>query len=377
MEKQINSLTSLRGIAALIVVVHHFTYFFLPKTGEVLSRYSGFFQNGYLCVDFFFILSGFIMTHVYRKYFEAGVSSDNYRLYLGSRFARIYPLHLFVTILFVGLEFTKMLVLHIPAFVGEFNLTALFANIFLLQAFDLTCPPLFDCNTYWNQPAWSISVEFFIYCIFPLLLFRFARLDRKFYPIVYVCTLILLLLLAQFSRGSLDLVGIQSLIKCGLECILGIITYRVYDRGKYQQYVNINLLSIISMGSIFFIMHASGSHLRSLHDVLILPAFSALILSTSLPNYGWGSRLLNSSFLLYLGTISYSIYMVHWLLNKILDVVWFYEFNVFFSKIVGGWAAWTTLGIYISLTIMVASLTYRFVEIPMRKLLKPKILAGA
>lgn len=68
MYKHINSLTFLRGIAALIVV-HHFSYYALPKTGSILSAYSDFFRNGYLWVDFFFILSGFIMTHVYMEKF--------------------------------------------------------------------------------------------------------------------------------------------------------------------------------------------------------------------------------------------------------------------------------------------------------------------
>lgn len=95
MYKHINSLTSLRGIAALIVVVHHFYYYALPKTGSTLSAYSDFFRNGYFGVDFFFILSGIIMTHVYIGNFLLRVNFFNYRSYLLSRFARIYPIYLF------------------------------------------------------------------------------------------------------------------------------------------------------------------------------------------------------------------------------------------------------------------------------------------
>jgi peptidoglycan/LPS O-acetylase OafA/YrhL len=68
MNKQIGALTSLRGIAALIIVVFHFSYYILPPAGVVLSSSSNFFRNGYLAVDLFFILSGFIMTHVYRSF---------------------------------------------------------------------------------------------------------------------------------------------------------------------------------------------------------------------------------------------------------------------------------------------------------------------
>ncbi|MEH2273518.1 MAG: acyltransferase [Nostoc sp.] len=219
MYNQINSLTSLRGIAAL-VVVHHFSYYTLPKTGSTLSVYSDFFQNGYLWVDFFFILSGFIMTHVYIGDFSLRVNSSNYHSYLFSRFARIYLLHIFVLFLFFGLEIVKLFLINNSAFTGKFNLTALFANIFILQAFDLSCPPLLWCNTYWNEPAWSISVEFVIYCIFPfLLLFLLKNSERNDF-IIYIFTLFSILLLIAFTRGNLDsIIGIPSIARCAKVCI--------------------------------------------------------------------------------------------------------------------------------------------------------------
>ena len=65
MNKQIGALTSLRGVAATVVVILHFAYSTLPEAGVILSRHTRFFRDGYLFVDLFFILSGFIMTHVY------------------------------------------------------------------------------------------------------------------------------------------------------------------------------------------------------------------------------------------------------------------------------------------------------------------------
>ena len=156
MDNQIRSLTSLRGIAALIIVVHHFSYYALPQLGVMLSVYSYFFQNGYLAVDLFFILSGFIMTHVYLDRFSAGVSKSTYWQYLRARFARIYPLHLFTLLVLVGVQSIQLYLANPHAFTGKFNILALFANVLMLQAFALNCPPLFWCDTFWNEPNGNI-----------------------------------------------------------------------------------------------------------------------------------------------------------------------------------------------------------------------------
>lgn len=376
MYKHINSLTSLRGIAAFIVVVHHFSYYALPKTGSTLSAYSDFFRNGYLWVDFFFILSGFIMTHVYIGDFLLRVNFSSYRSYLFSRFARIYPLHIFILSLFLGLEIIKTFLTTNSTFTGKFNLTALFANIFLLQAFDLNCPPFFWCNTYWNEPAWSISVEFVIYCIFPFLLFFLLNNSEKNDLIIYIFSLFSILLLIIFTRGNLDsIIGIPSIARCGLECVLGIITYKVYRRDNYKKYFNLNLLAIIAITWIIIIMNYYWHHLRSLHDWLILPAFSLLILAVSVTNNGVISKTLNSRLMLYLGTISYSIYMVHWFFQELLKIFWIYKFHHVFGKSFTEYEALTSLGVFLMMSILAASLTYRFVEVPMRNYLKSTIFA--
>ncbi|MHC5733448.1 acyltransferase family protein [Nostoc sp.] len=376
MYKHIKPLTSLRGIAALFVVVHHFSYYTLPKTGSILSAYSDFFKNGYLWVDFFFILSGFIMTHVYVGDFSLKVNSSNYRSYLLSRFARIYPLHIFVLSLFIGLEIIKIFLLHTSAFTGKFNLTALFANVFLLQAFDLNCPPLFWCDTYWNEPAWSISIEFVIYCIFPFLLVFLLRNSPKKDLIIYSFTLFSILLLIAFTRGNLDsIIGIPSIARCGLECGLGIITYKIYYRGNYKKYFNLNLLAIIAITWIILIMNYYWSYWRSLHDWLVLPAFCLLILALSVNNDGVVSKFLSSRLMLYLGTISYSIYMIHWFLQELLKIFWIYEFNKAFGKGFTEYETLTSLGAFLMIVLLTASLTYRFVEVPARNYLKATIFA--
>jgi peptidoglycan/LPS O-acetylase OafA/YrhL len=371
MDKQIGALTSLRGIAALIVAVHHFAYYTLPQTGKFLSSYSHFFKNGYLCVDFFFVLSGFIMAYMYANDFYGQVDKSDYWKYLRARFARIYPLHLFTLLVLVGLELIKMIAGDSSAFTDKFNLTALAANIFLLQAFDLNCPPLFWCGTYWNEPAWSISVEFVIYTLFPFILYSILRLKPRGDLIFCICTLLAMFLLIKFTRGNLDsIIGLPSIARCSLESTFGIITYKVHQRITYRNTVMPTAITAIAMLWILSVMHSWTDKYRGIHDWSILPACSILILAVSNQSHRASAKILNSKILIYFGTISYSIYMVHWCLLELLKRFWLSRLDPTFGR--GLSVAQCSIGLMIFLltTISAASITHRFIESPMRTYLK-------
>ena len=373
MNKQIGALTSLRGIAATVVVILHFAYSTLPEAGVILSRHTRFFRDGYLFVDLFFILSGFIMTHVYLESFLMGVNKANYWTYLRARFARIYPLHLFTLGILVGLELLKSFLPNFQAFTGNFNLTALVANVLMLQAFDFNCLPLLWCKSTWNEPAWSISVEFLIYCIFPFILFALLKTKPKTDWIIYLVTLVLLLVLIRFTRGTLEsIIGIPSIARCGLECVIGIITYKAYQWTNHQSNFNFKLLQIGSTVLVIGLMH-KWIRSRVFFDWITLPAFSLLIFSLASTTNGFISKILNSSPLLYLGTISYSIYMVHWCLIQFIETFWLYKFQVPFGTDFDRASCLLALGLFTPISLIAAAGTYHFVEVPMRHLLKPKL----
>jgi peptidoglycan/LPS O-acetylase OafA/YrhL len=372
MNKQIGSLTALRGIAATVVVILHFAYSTLPEAGVIISRSTRFFRDGYLFVDLFFMLSGFIMTHVYLDRFQAGVTKANYWSYLRARFARVYPLHLFTLAMLFGLELFKLSLPNVQAFTGEFNLTALIANVFMLQAFDFNCPPLLWCKSTWNEPAWSISVEFLIYCIFPFLLFALLKTKPKTDWIVYVITLILLFVLIKFTRGTLEsIIGIPSIARCGLECLLGILIYKAYRWGQHQKNLNFNWLSIVAVMLTTGLMHKWLGR-RLIIDWLTLPAFSLLILALASAKDGLIAKALTSTPIVYLGTISYSIYMVHWCLIEFLQTFWLYKFHVEFGSDFNPSQCLLALVIFTPISLFAAALTYHLIEVPTRNFLKPK-----
>jgi peptidoglycan/LPS O-acetylase OafA/YrhL len=96
---ELPALTPLRGVAALWVVLYHYTFQRLPSLNS--EAYTHLVQKGYLAVDMFFLLSGFVLTHVYHDAFNVR-DRRNYWKFISARIARLYPLHLFVLLIFVA-----------------------------------------------------------------------------------------------------------------------------------------------------------------------------------------------------------------------------------------------------------------------------------
>src|SRR6476620_7134891 len=98
----ISNLTPLRGFAALMVVIYHFE--------EVIGRFvnasdSMFIRKSYLMVDLFFVMSGFIIFHVYNNDFKKSIDRYSFSKFLVSIFSRIYPLHFFMLLICVLIIF--------------------------------------------------------------------------------------------------------------------------------------------------------------------------------------------------------------------------------------------------------------------------------
>jgi peptidoglycan/LPS O-acetylase OafA/YrhL len=130
-------LTSFRGIAALWVVLYHYVVVYFSQLNP--SQYTHFVEKGYLAVDLFFMLSGFVLTHVYRRAFSEGIAK-HYKHFLLSRIARLYPLHIMVLLLFVATAVTSRLLecavtgkYETIPIQGPRSLAAFLANLFMLQ----------------------------------------------------------------------------------------------------------------------------------------------------------------------------------------------------------------------------------------------------
>jgi peptidoglycan/LPS O-acetylase OafA/YrhL len=163
------ALDAWRGVCACLVTIVH-----IPVAHAWMGARP--FQNMQLFVDFFFVLSGFVICHAYgtRLGTQASVSGFVIR-----RFGRVWPLHVVVLGCFVVLELAKAvagifiaLPLDGTPFAAPRSLPQLVSNIALTQAFN------FHGMTSWNGPAWSIGVEFYTYLVFAALVAMVGRRSR-------------------------------------------------------------------------------------------------------------------------------------------------------------------------------------------------------
>ena len=156
---ELRSLTSLRGLAAMAVVLQHFS-----ATAQEYCRVTipSLIPHGYVAVDLFFVLSGFIMSYTYYADFrEQGIRA--FGPFLVKRVARIVPLNMVILLLILvaGAICTRLLGRNV--IFSSNNLLFDFAtNLFMLQGAGI--------GTNLNGPSWSISVEFMAYFLFPVFL---------------------------------------------------------------------------------------------------------------------------------------------------------------------------------------------------------------
>jgi len=151
--EHLKPLTSLRFIAAMWVVLFHWW----PKAD--FGPMPAFVEKGYLGVELFFILSGFILCHVYLD--QAGEGRFRYGGFLWNRLARVFPLHLFTTV-GVGLLAGAALLAGLAVDGNVLHWESLPANLLMVHAWGVTD------TAGWNHPSWSISAEWFAYLTFPI-----------------------------------------------------------------------------------------------------------------------------------------------------------------------------------------------------------------
>ena len=156
-------LDAYRYIAALGVTLYHFERHFQPYMAhptDVLERMN-------LCVDFFFVLSGFVLMHTYGG--RIG-SLAAFGAFIRKRLARVYPLHFVMTLVFIVAALAVMRLGIAVRNPSTLNLAAAPAHLLLVHAWGFDLPPAL------NFPSWSISAEFFVYLCFPLFAFLVLRL---------------------------------------------------------------------------------------------------------------------------------------------------------------------------------------------------------
>lgn len=343
---QLDALTGARGIAAWYVVFYHVRDAFGPEIPEALIA---FLSKGYLAVDLFFILSGFVMWLNYGAKFER----DGLRAapdFLRRRFARIYPLHF--VILLAMLVFVMALAATDRSDAARYPLHELPLHFLLIQNWGLTS------QLSWNDPAWSISTEFAAYLALPIgaaALVRFRRFMWVNFLLIGGLCLILWQLFALQGQARLgDDISGNGLFRCIIEFSIGVLVCEIWQSGNRWSDAGVAAIGLA----------ASGLWLTSTApEVATVPAlFAASVYGLARSSNHVGNPL-SSRPLIRIGDISYSTYLVHFFLWIV--------FKLLFVSDVSNVALPVMVGFFV-LTYAASELLYRFVENPGRKWVQSK-----
>ena len=313
----------------------------------------------YLFVDFFFILSGFIISYVYAYKFDSGFKLSIYKKFLILRFGRLYPLHLFWLVILLGIIISASLLFRKNYFEDmSFTVPTLISHLFLAQGLGL-----FN-HLSWNYPSWSISSEFFCYIFFPALLL----LARRKQPFLWLFLLLLVVGGYEYliiEKGSLDLTFNYPLPRTILGFMLGILAYRFYDYlGKKLEFTGfLHSFLVISLAISFY-------YRVEIFTVLL---FFGIVLTFSRAK-GKTVKVLNHPILLKLGEISYSLYLAHWVCYAVFKNAFEFVFKIENIDAAGPLFVRILFTVcYFASAIITALLTYKIVELPARSFFRKRI----
>jgi peptidoglycan/LPS O-acetylase OafA/YrhL len=356
-------LDSWRGVCALLVALFHF-----PMVGAL--GHNPFVRGSFLFVDFFFVLSGFVIAH---SYTNRVASADGFGRFLLTRIGRLFPLHAFILTVFVGFELFRMMAPGLfngtPAFSDGATLDTLPANLALLHGLGI------HDHLSWNAPSWSISAELFAYLAFGALVWALGRQSLIIFAVIAA---IGPLLLFKLSPDYMDTTYDFGLIRCLFGFSAGVLTHAALN-GRTSAAPDSTFawtlaeLAVIAAVILFVATAAHGP------GGLLAPYLFAIAVALFAHEGGLVSRVMRLKPFLMLGALSYSIYMTHIFVQaRMLNVAKLME-----SKLGGVLLTQTAHGPAFSsaaavgaavvmalLVIAVSIVTYRLVETPGREVFK-------
>jgi peptidoglycan/LPS O-acetylase OafA/YrhL len=291
--RELRSLTSLRGLAAMAVVLQHFS-----ATAQQYCRVwiPSLAPHGYIAVDFFFVLSGFIMSYTYLGTFQdRGMSA--YGPFLAKRVARIVPLNIAVVVMLAAAAGASLFLAGSNIFFESNNFIFDFtANLLMLQGIGV--------GTNLNGPSWSISTEFAAYLAFPILVsLVFGRRSSLAVSTVVAAVVALCWLALLHPRLAMTSTGPpQSLIRCFTEFTLGMVAYRLYRQP---------IATVLGRDSVTILLSvAAVASLMARYDLPAVLLFPAIVVAYAV-NDGRAARVMQNRLFYFLGVVSYSLYLIH------------------------------------------------------------------
>jgi len=371
-------LDSWRGIAACLVALFH------------LEAYSHlydvpFLRNSWLFVDFFFVLSGFVIAANYQQRLLDGFGVGRFLLL---RLGRLYPLHFAMLALFIVFELLKVLKrILIPTLLSVNPIApfsspqdapnTILANLLLIQSLHL-----YHFLT-WNVPSWSISTEFYTYVVFAACLIGLRRH-------AWIALLLAMIggpvLIATLSERNMATVNDWGIIRCIYGFAAGLSSWVIYEKWneKLRKWLSGSIIEWGALGLVVVFVSVAGTTLLS----IVAPYLFALVVLVFAFEAGSASAMLRLRPLVFLGTLSYSIYMTHTFIAirmfdaaNAFDKLWHIE--PFTHRNINGqdsyflgtqlWHGDAVYVVYLAMIIAMSYFTYRWIEKPGREWVRNRV----
>ena len=348
------ALDGFRGLLAVFVAIYHTIWISHPQTWS-------FFENGPVIIDLFFAFSGFLMWRLYSNRLE---TVDQAKAFMKRRFARLYPLHFFMTFVFLAFAIVRVLA-HKMGFaeqtVGEIlpfeagaseTWFSLFQNLTFTNAIGLS-----DSLTF-NPTSWTVGAEFCTYIVFIVMMIWF-RPKRVFHFIgILICVGLIYGALSR-TQPNINITYDYGFWRCVAGFYTGVLAAVSFPKiRRLVQNLSFALATILESfvlaSSIAFVVLVAGK------GQFIVGLFVFVFVVVFASDRGAVSKFMSQRIFQYLAKISYSVYLTH--------VIIAIFFAVGLQRILGelptGWTGDFWLIIYLCVVIAVSHFTYHLIERP-------------
>ena len=303
----LDGLTGIRGIAALWVLLLHgaMLHVMAPAVGDGRGALWLFASKGWLGVDMFFVLSGFIISFVYQRKLMRPSFGELRHFWL-MRLARIYPLHLATMVAMAAMVLGARIVGVELGHASFYTPGKAAASLFLVHGW---MPGLKG----FNYVSWSVSSEWFAYLLFPLLVFPVVRLRARWANLLVIASI--LLAMAALHGGTKAAIENQlhPLLRVGGEFVAGCLLFNVFRISQRRRLYDVLApLTLVAMAILCALPRPAVS------DFVVVALAGLLIFSLALAPRG-GGRLFSGRSAVYLGKTSYSLYLVHGVVFPLLN----------------------------------------------------------
>ncbi len=342
--RAIPALTGIRGVAACWVVLYHVDTNLGAIVAALPWRGAALVRAGYLGVDLFFLLSGYVLAHSYFHRARADMRSTLRAFWIGRVF-RIMPLNTVMLLLLLVLA---------NGFPGPYwsdaplAASTFWACLLLIQSWGFSDP------TSWNFPAWSLSAEWAAYAALPFILIagQWARRPAQALAAATASLAVLVLVMVTLGEQRLHHVWLLGLPRCLCQFAAGAFLWRAVDLGAARRCPPDALLAL-GLGALAVAVAVPGL------DLVAPFAFAAIILACALDSRLAG-RLFANRLALMLGWISFSIYLSHAI---ILNAGKFVVMRAGLDM-TSPTTAMLMVAVLVAVIFGVSHLTWRFVELP-------------